>query len=142
MMNIELYDKYNEKYLNDIYQIYSSVGWTNHNKNNIHEIFSNSTFVTLASHNDKIIGFARALSDGVFNAAIYDFVVKNEFQSQSIGIQILNHILIQIGSLSCIHLISTTNNMKFYEKAGFRKLKTGMVLYQSESLKMEYTEKT
>ena len=31
--------------------------------------------------------------------------------------------------------------MKFYEKAGFRKLKTGMVLYQSESLKMEYTEK-
>ena len=141
-MNIELYSEYNEKHLNDIYQIYNSVGWANHNKNNINEIFNNSTFVTLASYNDKIIGFARALSDGVFNAAIYDLVVKKEFQSQYIGIQILNHILTQIGSLSCVHLGSTTNNVKFYEKAGFRKLKTGMAIYQSEALKMEYTEKT
>ncbi|WP_438287642.1 GNAT family N-acetyltransferase [Staphylococcus hominis] len=78
-MNIELYSEYNEKYLNDIYQIYNSVGWANHNKNNINEIFNNSTFVTLASYNDKIIGFARALSDGVFNAAIYDLVVKKNF---------------------------------------------------------------
>ena len=45
-MNIELYSEYNEKYLNDIYQIYNSVGWANHNKNNINEIFNNSTFDT------------------------------------------------------------------------------------------------
>ncbi|EGQ1284825.1 GNAT family N-acetyltransferase, partial [Staphylococcus pseudintermedius] len=38
------------------------------------------------------------------------------------------------------HLISTSGKLDFYRKLGFSKLKTGMAIYQSEKLKIEYTE--
>ena len=85
-----------------------------------YENFENSTHVVLAIYDNKVIGFARALSDGVFNAAIYDLVVNKDFQNNQIGMHMLKHILKEIGSLSCIHLISTIDNLEFYQKAGFK----------------------
>ena len=89
-------------------------------KDKIRKIFENSTHVVFAIYDNKVIGFARALSDGVFNAAIYDLVVNKDFQNNQIGMYMLKHILKEIGSLSCIHLISTIDNLEFYQKAGFK----------------------
>ena len=51
----------------------------------------------------------------------------------------LKHILKEIGSLSCIHLISTIDNLEFYQRLDL-KLKTGMVIYQGKRLLDTYTE--
>lgn len=139
-MDVELVNNYNNNYLDSIYSTYKSVGWLNHNKESIKELMNNSTHITLAVYNNEVIGLGRALSDGIFNAAIYDVVVKNEFQNMKIGSKILNNLLDRIGDVSCIHLISTTGNIDFYRSQGFRKLKTGMVIYQSDKLINEYTE--
>jgi len=56
-------------------EIYHSVGWTNHNEEKIKKVFQSSNVVTIAYDEDNIAGFGRALSDGVFNAAIYAFAV-------------------------------------------------------------------
>ncbi|MCH4327969.1 GNAT family N-acetyltransferase [Staphylococcus haemolyticus] len=139
-MEFKLITYFDESYIDSIYETYQSVGWLKHDKDKIRKIFENSTHVVFAIYDNKVIGFARALSDGVFNAAIYDLVVNKDFQNNQIGMYMLKHILKEIGSLSCIHLISTIDNLKFYQKAGFKKLKTGMVIYQDKRLTDTYTE--
>lgn len=139
-MEFKLITYFDESYIDSFYETYQSVGWLKHDKETICEIFHNSTHVVFAIYDNKVIGFARALSDGVFNAAIYDVVVNKDFQNNQIGMHMLEHILKEIGSLSCIHLISTIDNLEFYQKAGFKKLKTGVVIYQDKRLTDTYTE--
>lgn len=139
-MEFKLITYFDESYIDSIYETYQSVGWLKHDKDKIRKIFENSTHVVFAIYDNKVIGFARALSDGVFNAAIYDVVVNKDFQNNQIGMHMLEHILKEIESLSCIHLISTIDNLEFYQKAGFKKLKTGMVIYQDKRLTDTYTE--
>jgi N-acetylglutamate synthase-like GNAT family acetyltransferase len=79
------------------------------------------------------------LSDGVYNAAIYDVVVDKNYHKYGIGKEIVAKLVAQIGNLSCKHLIATTKNTTFYKRVSFRTLTTGMAIYQKEQLKNEYT---
>ena len=51
----------------------------------------------------------------VYSMHIYDLVVNKDFQNNQIGMYMLKHIIKEIGSLSCIHLISTIDNLEFYQ---------------------------
>lgn len=139
-LEIKIVNNFKDDYIDSIYDTYCSVGWFNKDEKTIKEIFTRSSHISIALYNNEVIGLARALSDGIYNAAIYDLVVKDNYQKLNIGRKILENILLEIGDLSCIHLISTTGNCEFYYKAGFRKLKTGMAIYQNSKLKEEYTE--
>lgn len=123
--------------LKDIYQ---SVGWMKHDEAIIKKVFDASTHKVFVMDGDKIIGFARALSDGVFNAAIYDVVVHKDYQSKGVARIALENLLSQLEHISCVQLIATTGNDTFYKKFGFKKLKTGMAIYQNEELAIEYLE--
>lgn len=109
-------------------EIYQSVGWKKHSEKVIEQIFSSSNHTV----------FARAISDGVFNAAIYDVIVHPDFQGQGIAKMIVNELLVQLKSISCIHMISTSGNEEFYKKCDFKKLKTGMARYLDVHLTEEY----
>ncbi|MDW4508835.1 GNAT family N-acetyltransferase [Priestia megaterium] len=121
-------------------EIYHSVGWTNHNEEKIKKVFQSSNVVAIAYDEDNIAGFGRALSDGVFNAAIYDVVVDEQYQNKAIGQKVIKNLLAQLDDISCVHLVSTAGNEEFYRKAGFRKMKTGMARYLNPSLAEEYLE--
>jgi ribosomal protein S18 acetylase RimI-like enzyme len=121
-------------------EIYHSVGWTNHNEEKIKKVFQSSNVVAIAYDEDNIAGFGRALSDGVFNAAIYDVVIDKDYQNKGIGQQIIESLLAQLKNISCVHLVSTAGNEEFYRKAGFRKMKTGMARYLNPHLAEEYLE--
>ena len=130
----------NEDEIAMLKKVYQSVGWMKHDEKIIKKVFDASTHQVFAVNNHQVIGFARALSDGVFNAAIYDVVVRQEFQGQGIARMLIEDMLQQLDSVSCIHLISTVHNDTFYEKFGFRKLKTGMAIYKNEQLAKEYLD--
>lgn len=66
-------------------EIYDSVGWKKHNEEKIKKIFTLSNVVTIAYDKDEIVGFGRAMSDGVFNAAIYDVLIEDTYQHKGIG---------------------------------------------------------
>ncbi|PVE71052.1 GNAT family N-acetyltransferase [Priestia megaterium] len=121
-------------------EIYHSVGWKNHDEEKIKKVFQSSNVVAIAYDKNKIIGFGRALSDGVFNAAIYDVVVDEHYQYKGIGQQIIENLLAQLNDISCVHLVSTSGNEEFYRKAGFREMKTGMARYLNPALAEEYLE--
>ncbi|MED3879747.1 GNAT family N-acetyltransferase [Priestia megaterium] len=121
-------------------EIYHSVGWENHNEEKIKKVFQSSNVVAIAYDEDNIAGFGRALSDGVFNAAIYDVVIDEKYQNKGIGQQIIESLLAQLKDISCVHLVSTAGNEEFYRKAGFRKMKTGMARYLNPSLAEKYLQ--
>jgi hypothetical protein len=66
-------------------EIYHSVGWGKHDEEKIKKIFNVSNAITIAYDGDKIVGFGRAISDGIFNAAIYDVVIEDIYQNKGIG---------------------------------------------------------
>ncbi|MEI5909690.1 GNAT family N-acetyltransferase [Bacillus spongiae] len=126
--------------IEEIKEVYHSVGWTKHNEENIKLIFNASHIMTFVLINNKVVGIGRALTDGIFNAAIYDVVVHQDYQGNGIASHLLTDILNKLEGISCIHLISTTANEAFYHKFGFKKVKTGMAKYRNPKLIAEYLE--
>lgn len=74
---------------------------------------------------DLLIGFGRAISDGAYQAAIYDCAVLPEFQGKGIGTTIMHNILSRVAHCNII-LYAAPGKEGFYQKHGFRKMKTGM----------------
>ena len=75
------------------------------------------------------IGFGRAISDGVYQAAIYDCAVLPEFQGKGIGTAIMKNIMSRVSHCNVI-LYATPGKEGFYKKHGFRKMKTGMAHFK------------
>jgi ribosomal protein S18 acetylase RimI-like enzyme len=77
----------------------------------------------------QLIGFGRAISDGFYQAAIYDVAVLPEFQRKGIGTIIIKKILERLSGCNVI-LYASPGKEAFYETLGLRKMKTGMALFK------------
>ncbi len=139
-MEIEFHTVFSNEDLAEMKEVYRSAGWMKHTNEVIKQVFEASNIKVIAKSEGRVVGFGRAISDGVFNAAIYDIVVHKEFQNEGIARQILQVLLEKLSGVSCVHLISTTGNEGFYRKLGFRKVKTGMARYLNSELRNEYLE--
>ncbi|MFB5198595.1 GNAT family N-acetyltransferase [Neobacillus sp. KR4-4] len=139
-MDLRIHSDFSKVNLDEMKEIYSSVGWTKHTKEIIKQVFEASNVIALVTVNGRIIGFGRAMTDGVFNAAIYDVIVHTEFQKQGIARKIMEYLLDKLSNVSCVHLISTTGNEDFYKKLGLKRIKTGMARYLNPNLVSEYLE--
>jgi GNAT superfamily N-acetyltransferase len=127
-MNIRLQYNTSEIDWELIPSILKAVGMSFHD-GKIHKIaFEKSHFVVFVFRDEQLIGFGRALSDGVYQAAIYDVAVLPEFQGNGIGKLIVNSIVENCPGCNFI-LYASPGKEKFYERFKFRKMKTGMALY-------------
>jgi len=91
--------------------------------------FEASHTTVFVYHADRLIGFGRAISDGAYQAAIYDCAVLPEFQGKGIGTTIMKNILPRISHCNII-LYASPGKEGFYQKYGFRKMKTGMAYFK------------
>jgi ribosomal protein S18 acetylase RimI-like enzyme len=77
---------------------------------------------------DQLVGFGRAISDGAYQAAIYDCAVSEAYQGRGLGKLIIKELLAKIPGCNVI-LYATPGKEGFYEKLGFRKMKTGLACF-------------
>ena len=84
----------------------------------------------------RLVGFARALSDGVCQAAIYDVAVVPEFQRQGIGAALVRALLSRLEGLNVI-LYASPGKEDFYRKLGLRKMKTAMARFPDAEARAE-----
>ncbi len=99
----------------------------------------NSEPVVTVWDRDLIIGFARATSDCVYRAAIWDVVIHPDYRGLGLGGKLVETILAhpRIANVERVYL-TTTNQQSFYEHIGFeRNNSTTMVLYNHQRLKLE-----
>jgi ribosomal protein S18 acetylase RimI-like enzyme len=97
--------------------------------------FENSEVTVFIRREGQLIGFGRAISDGVFQAAIYDVAVIPECQTQGIGTIIIKMIMDKLSNCNFI-LYAAPGKERFYQTLEFRKMKTGMALFlKAEQMK-------
>ena len=95
----------------------------------------NSNPVVTVWDGDRLIGFARATSDGIYRAAIWDVVVDPDYQGAGLGRKLVQTVLSHpmVSKVERVYL-TTTHKQSFYERIGFeRNETTTMVLYNNES---------
>ena len=90
--------------------------------------FTNSYAVVFVFEDENLIGFGRAISDGAYQAAIYDVAVLPDYQGKGIGKLILQQIVEKCPQCNII-LYSSPGKEQFYETLNFRRMKTGMALF-------------
>ena len=91
--------------------------------------FENSQVTVFIRREGQLIGFGRAISDGVFLAAIYDVAILPEYQARGIGAIIIKTIMDKFSNCNFI-LYAALGKEGFYQTLGFRKMKTGMALFR------------
>jgi ribosomal protein S18 acetylase RimI-like enzyme len=106
------------------------VGMAHHHPDVHAKAFKASHTTVFAYHADRLIGFGRAISDGAYQAAIYDCAVLPKFQGKGIGRAIMQHIKDRLSQCNVI-LYAAPGKEGFYRKHGFRKMKTGMALFMN-----------
>ena len=97
------------------------------------KVFEQSYAVVFIFDREQIIGFGRAISDGICQAAIYNIALDEKYHGKGLGKEIINQLISQVEQCNII-LYTHPNTVDFYEKLGFLKMKTGMAMYQKEHL--------
>ncbi len=109
-------------------EILKNVGMAYHEPDVHRKAFEASHTTVFIYHADQLIGFGRAISDGAYQAAIYDCAVLPDFQGKGIGKTIMKNIMTRITNCNII-LYASPGKEGFYQTHGFRKMKTGMALF-------------
>lgn len=92
---------------------------------------ANSKPVVTAWDNDRLIGFARATSDGIYRATIWDVVIHPDYQGAGLGRKLVETVLMHphVNRVERVYLM-TTHQQSFYERIGFEvNASTTMVLF-------------
>ena len=92
---------------------------------------ANSNPVISVWNGEQLIGFARATSDGVYRATIWDVIIHPEYQGSGLGRKLVETVLSHplLSRVERVYLM-TTHKQQFYERIGFEcNPSTTMVLY-------------
>ena len=108
--------------------ILKNVGMGYHDPDLHKKAFENSYVTVFVYHDNNMIGFGRAISDGAYQAAVYDVAVNPAFQKKGLGNTIIKNIMSRLHECSII-LYASPGKEGFYIKNGFRKMKTGMAQF-------------
>jgi ribosomal protein S18 acetylase RimI-like enzyme len=81
---------------------------------------SNSKPVVTVWDGDRLIGHARATSDGVYRATIWDVVIDPDYRGAGLGRKLVQTVLAHphVCNVERVYLM-TTHQQKFYEQIGF-----------------------
>ncbi len=92
---------------------------------------ANSEPVISVWDGERLIGFARATSDGIYRATIWDVVVHPDYRGAGLGRKLVETVLShpRMNRVERVYLM-TTHQQSFYERIGFEcNSSTTMVLY-------------
>lgn len=94
--------------------------------------FSNSRYMCFVFDSGKLVGAGRALADGIDCSYICDMAVHPEYQGSGIGRGILSRLVELSKGHRKIILYSVPGKEGFYQKLGFRRMKTAMAIFQDQ----------
>jgi ribosomal protein S18 acetylase RimI-like enzyme len=94
----------------------------------IRTMLANTNYQFSAWDGDRLVGFARVLTDGIYRATLWDVIVHPEYQNRGVGEKLML-VLLAHPALSVIEKfwLNTRNKYSYYEKFGFARSDQGMV---------------
>ncbi len=135
---IQFSDRKSEIDLNELQQLFNlSAFWAkNRSIDDLRIAIANSDPVIAVWDRTQLIGFARATSDGVYRATIWDVVIQQDYRGTGLGSKLVETLLShpRMNRVESVYLM-TTHQQKFYEKIGFQcNSTTTMVLFNKPNL--------
>ncbi len=81
--------------LDQLTMLFNAVGWERRtaNRERLAQLVRGSLHVVSAWDGDRLVGFARAISDGAFNAYISTVAVLPDYQKRGIGRELIRRLL-------------------------------------------------
>jgi ribosomal protein S18 acetylase RimI-like enzyme len=110
---------------NQLEDLCSTVGWKPRSLHQVQQALDNSFGYVSAwqieQDEKQLVGFARAMSDGVFHATLLDIVVHPDFQGRGLGKAIVILLLQQLqqAKIKDITLFASPHLVDFYHQLGF-----------------------
>ena len=91
--------------------------------NDIKKSLANSDVIVSLWVGDEIVGFGRALTDGIYRGVLWDIVIDQNHQDKGFGTLILTNLLSskKIKNIKKLYLM-TTNQKSFYLKFNFKEV--------------------
>ena len=115
--------KFENFHLEDIINLYQSVGWTNYLEriDILEEAYANSLCVLGAYDSDRLVGIIRAVGDGQTIVFVQDIIVLPEYQRKGIGTKLLKAVVEKYKDVYQIELLTdnTEKTKTFYRSVGF-----------------------
>lgn len=102
----------------------------------VQKAFANSYCVAYVFDHALLVGVGRAISDGAYQAAIYDIAVLPSYQGRKLGKLIVDELHKNLQGFNVI-LYANPGKEEFYGKLGYRKLITGLAKFNNESVMRE-----
>ena len=93
------------------------------NINDLKKCLANSDVIVSLWVGNEIVGFGRALTDGIYRGVLWDIVIDQNFQTKGFGTLIVKNILSskKIKNTKKIYLM-TTNKKLFYSQFNFNEV--------------------
>ena len=120
-MNVALrYDESGHVDLDKLSHLLKAVGWDHRIKDRarLAQMVEGSCFVVAAYEGDELVGFARAISDGVFNAYISTVAVLPRSQRRGVGSEMIRRLLHDRDGIT--FALHAPEAGRFYERFGFK----------------------
>lgn len=124
---------------NAVSKVLKSFGMSDRDVDTQKKIFQNSYAVSFLYDDDKLIGCARALSDGFCEAALYNIALAKDYHGQGLGRILIESIIEQVKQCNII-LYTHPQTIAMYEKFGFRRQKSGMAIYHGNETELQRFE--
>jgi len=118
---------------NQVREVLKQAGLAARSVEVIEKAFKNSYTSVFILSGDNPVGVGRAISDGAYEAGVYDIAVLPEHQGKGLGRVIIDEICKSLPNMNII-LYAMPGVENFYQKKGFAKMHTGMIRFINADL--------
>lgn len=120
----------------EVCEVLHKAGLSTRSADETQKAFEGSYLKVFVFHEERLVGTGRAISDGVYQAAIYDIAVLPEYQGKGIGRRIIENLHKKLEGFNII-LYANPTAENFYKKLGYSKMLTGMARFKNEAVMRE-----
>ncbi|MDH5682663.1 MAG: GNAT family N-acetyltransferase [Spirochaetota bacterium] len=137
-MSFDVIHSLSQEQIEDLYSFYPYEWWTEGRELSKVKVMldhSDELFAITDSEKNKLVAFARVLTDYVFKAIVLDLIVEKSYRQRGLGKMLMENILNhpnlrQVGN---IELYCREDMIDFYEVFGFREMSKEICLLRREN---------
>jgi len=106
----------------ELLELFSQTKWANNRSvEDVRALLKNTNTYVVIRDEEKLIGFGRAITDGIYRALLDDIVIDKNYRNKGLGGQIIDKLMDRLKNIEEVFLNTGEHLEKFYQKFGFKK---------------------